>query len=115
MKGKFQDNFEFLQWFKKFFDANYSGQEYDASAARGGQSYTSVNVIKRKPAGSHGTGAISMQKSLSFKTQYSSSFNPVFLLDTKPRYEREWTAFISHLSSSVQMWCTHAISFHSQQ
>ncbi|KAK3703618.1 hypothetical protein QZH41_019163 [Actinostola sp. cb2023] len=59
VKGKFQDNFEFLQWFKKFFDANYSGQEYDASAARGGQSYTSVNVIKRKPAGSHGTGAIS--------------------------------------------------------
>ena len=36
MKGKFQDNFEFLQWFKKFFDANYGGQEYDALAVRGG-------------------------------------------------------------------------------
>merc|ERR1719153_903882 len=35
-KQKFQDNFEFLQWFKKFFDANYSGDEYDAFAARGG-------------------------------------------------------------------------------
>ena len=23
IKGKFQDNFEFVQWFKKFFDANY--------------------------------------------------------------------------------------------
>ncbi|EAX00661.1 microtubule-associated protein, RP/EB family, member 3, isoform CRA_b, partial [Homo sapiens] len=23
VKGKFQDNFEFIQWFKKFFDANY--------------------------------------------------------------------------------------------
>uniref|UniRef100_T1IA44 Microtubule-associated protein RP/EB family member 1 n=2 Tax=Rhodnius TaxID=13248 RepID=T1IA44_RHOPR len=37
VKGKFQDNFEFLQWFKKFFDANYSGQEYCALTARGGE------------------------------------------------------------------------------
>lgn len=37
VKGKFQDNFEFVQWFKKFFDANYEGQEYDALAARDGQ------------------------------------------------------------------------------
>ncbi|XP_058466383.1 microtubule-associated protein RP/EB family member 1 isoform X2 [Malaya genurostris] len=34
IKGRFQDNFEFLQWFKKFFDANYDGREYDASLAR---------------------------------------------------------------------------------
>merc|ERR1712180_575892 len=25
VKGRFQDNFEFLQWFKRFFDANYQG------------------------------------------------------------------------------------------
>merc|ERR1719362_2366678 len=37
VKGKFQDNFEFLQWFKKFFDANYGGQDYDALAMRGGE------------------------------------------------------------------------------
>lgn len=36
MKGRFQDNFEFLQWFKKFFDANYGGTEYDAVAQREG-------------------------------------------------------------------------------
>nr|XP_013118836.1 unnamed protein product [Stomoxys calcitrans] len=36
IKGRFQDNFEFLQWFKKFFDANYDGHDYDASAAREG-------------------------------------------------------------------------------
>merc|ERR1711884_61189 len=35
-KGRFQDNFEFLQWFKRFFDANYDGQEYDPIAARDG-------------------------------------------------------------------------------
>ncbi|KAJ0064139.1 hypothetical protein NL108_001018 [Boleophthalmus pectinirostris] len=42
VKGKFQDNFEFVQWFKKFFDANYSGSEYDAIAARQGQDSVSV-------------------------------------------------------------------------
>ena len=36
IKQKFQDNFEFLQWFKKFFDANYTGVEYDALEVRGG-------------------------------------------------------------------------------
>lgn len=37
MKGRFQDNFEFIQWFKKFFDANYGGEDYDPIMARGGQ------------------------------------------------------------------------------
>merc|ERR1712123_330569 len=36
VKGRFQDNFEFVQWFKKFFDANHQGDEYDAAAARSG-------------------------------------------------------------------------------
>lgn len=40
MKGKFQDNFEFLQWFKKFFDANYDGKEYDPVLIRQGQEGT---------------------------------------------------------------------------
>merc|ERR550519_2471953 len=37
VKGRFQDNFEFIQWFKKFFDVNYDGGEYDAFEMRGGQ------------------------------------------------------------------------------
>lgn len=40
VKGKFQDNFEFLQWFKKFFDANYDGKEYDPLQSRQGQEGT---------------------------------------------------------------------------
>ncbi|XP_044313596.1 microtubule-associated protein RP/EB family member 1 [Drosophila rhopaloa] len=36
IKGRFQDNFEFLQWFRKFFDANYDGRAYDPVAARNG-------------------------------------------------------------------------------
>ncbi|KAM3872037.1 microtubule-associated protein RP/EB family member 1-like [Diretmus argenteus] len=37
VKGKFQDNFEYVQWFKKFFDANYDGKDYDPVEARQGQ------------------------------------------------------------------------------
>lgn len=36
IRGRFQDNFEFLQWFKKFFDANYDGRDYDPLEARFG-------------------------------------------------------------------------------
>jgi RP/EB family microtubule-associated protein len=32
-----QDNLEFLQWAKRFWDQNYSGQQYDAVARRKGQ------------------------------------------------------------------------------
>ncbi|KAJ7710416.1 calponin homology domain-containing protein [Mycena rosella] len=36
MKCKMQDNLEFLQWLKKFWDANYAGGEYDAVGRRKG-------------------------------------------------------------------------------
>ena len=38
VKGRFQDNFEFAQWFKKFHDANDNGGEYDAAGRRAGKS-----------------------------------------------------------------------------
>ncbi|XP_038606291.1 microtubule-associated protein RP/EB family member 1 [Tachyglossus aculeatus] len=44
VKGKFQDNFEFVQWFKKFFDANYDGKDYDPVAARQGQDPAPANA-----------------------------------------------------------------------
>merc|ERR1719295_786129 len=54
IKGRFQDNFEFVQWFKKFFDANYDGAPYDAVSARGNQGLGgSTNGV-----GSHGGGGI---------------------------------------------------------
>ena len=46
-----QDNFEFVQWFKKFFDANYGGQEYDALAMRGGEQIGSSSKPSRPAAG----------------------------------------------------------------
>ncbi|XP_010866669.1 microtubule-associated protein RP/EB family member 3b isoform X2 [Esox lucius] len=40
VKGRFQDNFEFIQWFKKFFDANYDGKDYDPLVTRQGHEST---------------------------------------------------------------------------
>merc|ERR1719195_1001648 len=35
VKGRFQDNFEFMQWYNKFFMANYDGSPYNAFEMRG--------------------------------------------------------------------------------
>ena len=53
VKGKFQDNFEFVQWFKRFFDANYSGPdpEYDPVKARHGKTDTPQIAVPRKGSG----------------------------------------------------------------
>ncbi|KAM4603170.1 microtubule-associated protein RP/EB family member 1 [Discoglossus pictus] len=60
VKGKFQDNFEFVQWFKKFFDANYDGKDYDPVAARQGQESAPTPLLSapvmnkpKKPLGSN--------------------------------------------------------------
>ncbi|GAA6040984.1 hypothetical protein JCM8097_000523 [Rhodosporidiobolus ruineniae] len=36
VRCKMQDNLEFLQWLKKYWDLNFPGGEYDAAARRGG-------------------------------------------------------------------------------
>ncbi|TSW62380.1 Microtubule-associated protein RP/EB family member 1 [Bagarius yarrelli] len=64
VKGKFQDNFEFVQWFKKFFDANYDGKEYDPEAARRGQEVTTSQC----PA----PGLVSKPRKGNFETRISS-------------------------------------------
>lgn len=55
IKGRFQDNFEFLQWFKKFFDANYDGRdyEYEPLAARAGIKMGTGTTIGNSGHGSH--------------------------------------------------------------
>ncbi|KAL4630651.1 microtubule-associated protein RP/EB family member 1-like [Arapaima gigas] len=63
VKGKFQDNFEFVQWFKRFFDANYDGKEYDPVEARQvqdtgpSQSFSMPAVAKPKKPTSSGNAA----------------------------------------------------------
>ncbi|KAG0338721.1 hypothetical protein BG004_007103 [Podila humilis] len=57
MKCKMQDNLEFLQWVKRFWDHNYPGDSYDAAGRRGAKgdvanmsTNRSVNTpVKRAP------------------------------------------------------------------
>jgi RP/EB family microtubule-associated protein len=58
VKGKFQDNFEFVQWFKRFFDANYAGHPYDALAARGGERLQGTGKAQSKTSAGHPKGGI---------------------------------------------------------
>ena len=37
IKAKYQDNLEFCQWLKAYFEKNYNGEPYDAIARRGGK------------------------------------------------------------------------------
>lgn len=48
IKLKFQDNLEFLQWVKKYWDANYPGGSYDAIGRRGGKP-VSGGMTKQAP------------------------------------------------------------------
>ena len=36
VKAKYQDNLEFMQWLKRYFDLNYNGEPYDAVGRRKG-------------------------------------------------------------------------------
>jgi len=62
VKGRFQDNFEFIQWFKKFFDANYGGQEYDALGMRGGEQVGSATKTGMARPGARAAPVSSMPK-----------------------------------------------------
>lgn len=48
IKAKYQDNLEFLQWLKRFFDMNYNRQPYNAEERRHGASMPTTSA--KKPA-----------------------------------------------------------------
>ncbi|MFT7810768.1 microtubule-associated protein RP/EB family member 3 isoform X1 [Arapaima gigas] len=89
VKGKFQDNFEFVQWFKKFFDANYDGKDYDPLLARQGQEVTpSPNPVPQRtsptapkntpanPRAINNTSAIGMRKNPHISRNGGSEADP---------------------------------------
>tara|TARA_B110000285_G_scaffold92981_1_gene106419 strand:+ start:192 stop:653 length:462 start_codon:yes stop_codon:yes gene_type:complete len=65
VKAKYQDNLEFCQWIKRYFDLNYSGEPYNAVERRKGQQLFYImggnKVAAPKKAGTaqaQGTGKI---------------------------------------------------------
>ncbi|KAH0586566.1 hypothetical protein H2248_007792 [Termitomyces sp. 'cryptogamus'] len=55
VKCKMQDNLEFLQWMKRFWDANYGGQGYDAVGRREGAVVDSPATIAPLATGRSGS------------------------------------------------------------
>jgi len=71
VKGRFQDNFEFVQWFKKFFDANHQGDEYDAAAARSGAG-APTRVGTKAPAASRSMATAAPKTTTTTRTAKST-------------------------------------------
>lgn len=59
VKCRFQDNLEFLQYCKKHWDANWSGQEYDAVGRRAGR----VATVAGPPSAASGRTSVQSQTS----------------------------------------------------
>ena len=103
IKSSFQDNFEFLQWFKKFFDANYGGQEYDALEMRGGEA---VGDAASKPGARVGVAAprVGLFSSL-------GGTNPFFLLKITQPSEYSERGFFS-ISMIITYFKVKSFCFH---
>ncbi|GAA5945522.1 hypothetical protein JCM3775_004188 [Rhodotorula graminis] len=57
VRCKMQDNLEFLQWLKRFWDMNFPGGEYDPVARRGGAGGPSAGAAGPGPRAPSATGA----------------------------------------------------------
>lgn len=69
IKGKFQDNFEFLQWFKKFFDTHSAGKEnMKVPAALASASQNAPKPIRRPGAQSLAAKAVGAKQDVLLKT-----------------------------------------------
>lgn len=58
IKGKYQDNLEFTQWMKRYFDIHYNGQEYDAVARRKGVAPKSTGSSNTTTTATTATGTV---------------------------------------------------------
>uniref|UniRef100_A0A8C9SFW5 DNA (cytosine-5-)-methyltransferase n=1 Tax=Scleropages formosus TaxID=113540 RepID=A0A8C9SFW5_SCLFO len=76
VRGKRRVIFNFLRWFKKFFDANFSGQSYEAMDAREGQAIVPVKtaLVKTEPE-SEEANENTPKKRIVFRSQWQKTFN----------------------------------------
>lgn len=73
IKAKYQDNLEFCQWLKAFFEKNYNGEPYDAVGRRKGQDLfylggTSVPPVKKSDKGQATASSVPKTNSTSAAT-----------------------------------------------
>uniref|UniRef100_A0AC35UH04 EB1 C-terminal domain-containing protein n=1 Tax=Rhabditophanes sp. KR3021 TaxID=114890 RepID=A0AC35UH04_9BILA len=92
VKGKFQDNFEFLQWFKRFFDANFEPRDYNPIEARGGEPLPGIpskgsalgSASSRTPARQVGGASLSRPIGMRTSSNYSVNSNSSAAATKKP-------------------------------
>lgn len=75
IKLKFQENLEFLQWVKKFWDAHFPGGHYDAIGRRGGKNLGASTEATRRPASMARAGGISAIRSSTGPVRTTSSIS----------------------------------------
>ncbi|CAI2376185.1 unnamed protein product [Moneuplotes crassus] len=62
VKAKYQDNLEFMQWLKRYFDLNYNGEPYDAISRRKGQDLFYIGSGNKPVKKAGGMGAAPPRK-----------------------------------------------------
>ncbi|XP_078275291.1 microtubule-associated protein RP/EB family member 1-like [Rhinoraja longicauda] len=106
IKGKFQDNFEFVQWFKKFFDANYDGKDYDPILARQGQDAAPPpnhgDQPLNKPKKTLGTGSTVTQKVYP-TPKVSTTTKPVSTVSKRPAMVGNGDAQVAELAQQIHV------------
>ncbi|XP_032897204.1 microtubule-associated protein RP/EB family member 1 [Amblyraja radiata] len=104
VKGKFQDNFEFVQWFKKFFDANYDGKDYDPILARQGQDAAPPlnhgDQPLNKPKKTLGTASTVTQKVYP-TPKVSATPKPVLTVSKRPAMVGNGDAQVAELAQQI--------------
>ncbi|VIO89871.1 microtubule binding protein, putative [Brugia malayi] len=105
LRCKFQDNFEFLQWFKKFFDANYDGRQYDALRARNNEPLPASWTASSRPVPSK---AHKIARNNSFATSTrrepcSSGRNIAAEIPNTITLQREYELMIQELKENVRI------------
>lgn len=79
VKAKYQDNLEFCQWIKRYFDLNYSGEPYNALQRRKGQDIFYIlggNKVGAPPKKAAGAGKTYVGKPAASNGASSSGYGP---------------------------------------
>ena len=82
VKAKYQDNLEFCQWIKRYFDLNYSGEPYNALQRRKGQDIfyilggNKVDAPPKKAVGGAGKTYVGKPSASSNGAGTSSGYGP---------------------------------------
>uniref|UniRef100_A0A8C8I4A8 DNA (cytosine-5-)-methyltransferase n=1 Tax=Oncorhynchus tshawytscha TaxID=74940 RepID=A0A8C8I4A8_ONCTS len=95
MNGRFQPNFVFLKWFKRFFQANLVGQVYNPVEARQGQEIQPARPPLRSPQGLGRKSHSSLGKAGPESCGYGSGLKSIPVQGSNP--ELKWPSTLGEV------------------